>query len=177
VKDAAQDRGLEVLIFPMAIFRWRVFFSTRLPRTLPERCTTKAKLSPQSVSLEVGILESQDAQGWPRAHSLRPTRTASSSSSQAPFERSKLVVGAACPGAVFETSYARFGDGGVRPATRLHGEVFLHTRRCGKEVRGRMAISSAQLAWARARWPAGLEPGAGMMCSSVRVGVAEGDVA
>ena len=42
------------------------------PRTLPERCTTRAKPSLRSFNLEVGDLETQDAQGWSRAHPARP---------------------------------------------------------------------------------------------------------
>ena len=140
---------------------------------------------------------------------------------QAPFERSKQILGAAGPGTILETSSARFGIGGARSGARRHGELFLRMRRRGQEARGRVAITSAQSAWVRARsaarsaarrrvkfssaraggqgrgsarsaaqrgvrrvsawaktrWPAGLQPGVVAMCSSARAGVGEGAVA
>ena len=62
------------------------------PRTLPERCTTRAKPNFRSFYLEVGNLEPQDAQVLSRAHPVRPTRTFFSSSRQALFERSKPLL-------------------------------------------------------------------------------------
>jgi len=67
------------------------------------------------------------------------------------FKRPLNAAGAAGPGTVFDAFSARFGVGGVRPAARHHGEMILRTRRRGKEARGRVAISLAQLAWVRAR--------------------------
>jgi len=103
-------------------------------------------------------------------------RTGSSSSRQAPLKRPKPAVGAAGPVEVFEASSTRFGAGGARSAARRHGEVSLRTRLRKKEARGRVAISSAQSACARAR-SAARSAAQRAEFSSARVGVGEGAVA
>ena len=136
----------------------------------PRRCTTSAKPDLRSLNLEVGNVEPQDVQGWSRAHPARLTRMVSSSSREAPFERSKPVVGAADPGRIFEASSARFSVGGARSAARRHGEVVLRARRRGQEARGRVAISSAQSALLGARSTARSAPRRCAKVLSARVG-------
>jgi len=84
------------------------------------------------------------------------------------FERSKLVVRATGPVAVFEASSARFGVGGARSSARRHGEVFLGARRRGQEAWGRVA---------KARSAARSQSGAVAMWPSARFGVGKGAVA
>jgi len=133
------DGSVKVVIFSIVIFqRWNPRPEHACPHACHKvtrkgrrRCTTRAKPSLRSFNLEAGNLEPQDAQGWSRARPARPTRTVSSSSRQALFERSKPIVGAAGPGTVFDTSHARFGVGGTRSAAQRHGKVLLRTHRRG----------------------------------------------
>jgi len=108
---------------------------------------------------------------------VRPTRTASLSTRQALFERSKPFVSAAGPVAVFETSFARVGVGGARFAARRHGEVFRRASAWAKGAGARGGDLSGASRRGRGRSAARSQPGVVAMCSSARVGVGEGAVA
>ena len=95
VPGAAKNGSVEVFI--MKVFILPIVKAKAKPLRC---CTTRAKPNPRSFNPEVGNLEPQDAQGWSRAHPVRPAQTVSSSSRQAPFERLIPAVGAAGPVAV-----------------------------------------------------------------------------